>query len=134
MPQPSASSGMPPSDVTQSAKSSASDPRIASPSCSSGCATPVEVSACTTATSRASGCSASASGICSLGTAWPNGARTSITFGAVSPGDLDRCGCRRSRRTPTITVSPGSASDARPASMPEVPLAESAIVSPSLRR
>ena len=34
----------------------------------------------------------------------------------------------------TITVSPGSASEARPASMPEVPLAESAIVNPSLRR
>ena len=69
----------------------------------------------------------------SFGAAWPNGARTSITFTpwrrAISIMRLPK-----KPQLPMMAVSPGSTSEARPASMPEVPLAERAMVRPSLRR
>ena len=66
-------------------------------------------------------------------TAWPNGARTTIVFRPWRPA-ISAMRLPKKPQAATITVSPGSASDAMPASMPDVPLAESAIVRPSLRR
>jgi hypothetical protein len=62
---------------------------MASPSSASGCSTPVDVSACTTASMRACGLRSSALISRSFGTASPQSASTSTTFApwrrAISP-------------------------------------------------
>ena len=104
-----------------------------SASSATGWRAPVDVSACTTATRVVSGWRSSSSMMRSLGTTWPSSTATSTTF---APWRLAISTMRAPKKpaTPMMTVSPGSVSEAMPASMPEVPLAESESVRPSSRR
>ena len=78
IPHASISTGTPPSDVTQSASSSAPWRWASSPAPSSGCSAPVEVSACTIAIALGFAPSSAAS-ISSSEKTWPQGFSTRLT-------------------------------------------------------
>ena len=122
MPHASASTRWPPSDVTQSAYSSASEPlaRIASASSCSGNSTPVDVSACTTATILVAGFAASVSMIRSTETSWPKSAVSSTTS---APTRWAKSFSRDPKKPQwqLIILSPGSIRFRKPASIAEVP-------------
>ena len=131
MPHASASTCWPPSEVTQSTYSSASDPlaRIASASSCTGNSAPVEVSACTTLTIFAPGFAASVSMMRSTLTIWPKSAVSSTTFAPTRwAKSLSRD--PKNPQWQLITVSPGSTRFMKPASMAHVPDELSAIVRP----
>ena len=87
MPQASSASGRPPSEVTQSSTTSAPAARAARAIASTGCATPVEVSACTNATTRGRA-RAMASAMASSARIVPGSASTRVTLGSGAPGHL----------------------------------------------
>ncbi len=128
MPQSSTSSGEPPSDVTASTIVRQSWLRAIPASVAASESAPVEVSAWTNITMRASGWSRSAFSSRSGSTARPHGSSTSRT----SPPQRSAIALSRPPKTPfwqTTTLSPGSTRLTTQLSMPAVPGPETGMVS-----
>ena len=124
----STSTGQPPSDVTQSTTKSAPAACASRLASSSGCHTPVDVSACTSTTTFGRRARAIAAARTSSGTISPHGAPALTT---VAPARVATSTRRvpKTPFTPITTSSPGSTRFTTHASRPALPVPEIGSVS-----
>ncbi len=98
-----------------------------------GCDTPVDVSACTIEKTLASGFASSAARTSSGRMTWPHSDSTRTTSAPARDATSD-IRPPKTPLTPTIAISPGSSTFTKAASMPALPVPETANVIRFLRR